>query len=88
MMNSYALTHLCCPTSEDLHTSALCGHWMQSRRLRVMNGNDGWQKSQGILCCQRDLMMMMKTTSLREGKLNSNQRHSALVTVLLSHPVL
>ena len=41
-MDSYTWIHQCWPIGKDLHTSALCGHRMQSKRLSRMLGMSGY----------------------------------------------
>ena len=43
-MDSYTWTHQCWPTSKDLHSYALCGHWMLLRGQGMITNIDRWWK--------------------------------------------
>ena len=54
-MDFYTRTYQCWPTSKNLHSSALCGHWMLFKGLMC----GGWwgqiaRENQRNLCCQLD----------------------------------
>ena len=47
-MDSHTWTRQCWPINKDLHTTALCGHSMQSGRP-AMDNRGGWRKESGRL---------------------------------------
>ena len=63
--NALWWTHQCWQACKDLHSSTLCGHWMQFRGPAKRNGQLGQmvRENQGNLCYQYNLMMMMMIES-------------------------
>ena len=61
LMDSYTWTFKHWPTSTDLHTSALCRHWMLEDLPGAIDDRDSWWEGAMELCCWCDLMMMVMT---------------------------
>ena len=65
--DSYSWTHLCWLTSKDLHTSALCGGWMLSRRPSRSNEQEEQIAREwfwGLL----ELIILIQSTYYQEKK--------------------
>ena len=53
-MDSYTWTHLCWLTSKNLHSLALCEHWMLSSELTKRNGQCRWTAKESVLSASVD----------------------------------